>query len=218
MAWHPGGAVDGRPVGVAVVQRGGVVPAFGEGVKDVGDRRPADLRHGVVPGRVRPVPLVQWRRLGVAGVQGVVASSMAQVDPADECHVLVRPALASHDDELLVVRPPTPYPLVEERLAPGVVDDGAEVRVLLGVQPSTVGAPQHCPDLDTPARGRRKEVGDGRPVIGEALVRVPTPVRAVDPVAALGRADHLNEPGEVVGTVHVRHDEVPGRPRPLRPG
>ena len=114
-----------------MVQRRGVVPALGEDVEHVADRRPADLQGGVVPRWGGTVLRVEWRRLRVAEVLGVVAPPVTQVDPADEGDVLVGAALSPYDEQLLVVRPAATHPLVEERLTTRLVDDGAEVAVLL---------------------------------------------------------------------------------------
>ena len=131
-----------------MIEGRGVVPAFRERVQDVRHGRSADLRHGVVPGRGGAVPLVQWRRLRITGVRCVVTTAMTQVDAADERDVLVGHVPAPYDDELLVVGPTAAHPLVQERLPTGLVDDGAEVVVLLAVELARVRAPQQRSDLD----------------------------------------------------------------------
>ena len=134
-----------------MIERCGVVPALRERVEDVRHGRSANLRHGVVPRRRRAVPLVQRRGLGITGMRGVVTTTVTQVHAADERDVLVGLTLASHDDELLVVGPATAHSLVEERLATGLVDDRAEMVVLLAVELAGVGAPQQRPNLHAAA-------------------------------------------------------------------
>ena len=201
-----------------MVQRRRVVPALRERVEDVRHRGAADLRHRVVPRRGLAVPLVQRRRLGIAGVRRVVATTVTEVDAADERDVVFWPALATYDQELLVVGPTATNPLVEERLSAALVDDGSEVIVLLLVEPTRVGAPQQRPDLDTPARRRRQELSDGRAVLRHAFVGVAAPVGQEDPVLGPSRLDDLQEAGKVVGAVDPRHHEVAGGPGPFRGG
>ena len=87
----------------------------------------------------------------------VVTTAMTKVDAADERDVLLGQALASYDDELLVVGPTAADPLVEERLPTGLVDDGAEVVVLLAVELARVRAPQQRADLDASTSCRRQQ-------------------------------------------------------------
>ena len=113
---------------------------------------------------------------------GVVAPAVTEVDAADEGDVLLRPALPAYDEELLVVGPAAAHSLVEERLAAALVDDGAEVVVLLAVEPARVGAPQQArtstPRRDADAGPRRPS---GRP--RSSFVGVAAPVGQEDPVA-----------------------------------
>ena len=213
---HPRDPVRDGAVGVAVVERGRVVPPLGEGVEHVRDGRTADLRHRVVPRRGLAVPVVEGCCLRVAGVGGVVAPAVAQVDAADERDVLLGSALAAHDEELLVVRAALAHPLVEQRLAAALVDDPAEVAVLLAVEPARVGAPHQRPHLDV-ARGRvTEQLGDGRPVLGQPLVGVAAPVGEEDAVAGRRRLDQLDEAREVGRAVHAGDHQVAGGPGALR--
>ena len=74
--------------------------------------------------------VVEVGGLRVAAVVGVVAAAVAQVDPADERDVVAGVVAAADDDELLVVAPAAPDPLVEQDLAPCsfTVRDEVEVR------------------------------------------------------------------------------------------
>ena len=201
-----------------MVQRRRVVPALAERVEDVCHRGAADLGHRVVPRRGRAVPLVERRGLGIAGVGRVVATAVTEVDASDERDVVFWPALASYDQELLVVGPTAANSLVEERLSAALVDDGSEVVVLLAVEPTWVRAPQQRPDLDAATRRRRQELSDGRAVLRHAFVGVAAPVGQEDPIAGAGRPDDLQEAGEVVGAVDPRDHEVAGGPGPFRGG
>ena len=49
-----------------------------------------------------------------------------------------------------------------------------------------------------------------------ALAWMTVAVAQEDPVPGPGRTDDLQETGEVVGSVHLRHHEVPGGPGALR--
>ena len=119
------------PPRVAVVERGRVLPALPEGDRQVPDGRAADLQLHVVPGRAVAVAPVHRHRLGVAQVALVVAAPVAQVDPAHEGDVLVLPVGVADQDQLLVLAARSPDPLVEQDLAAGLVDDLADVQVLL---------------------------------------------------------------------------------------
>ena len=74
---------------VSVIERRWVVPAFVERVRDVADDRALQLELEVVPGRSTSVPLVEFDGLHVAGVTGIVVATMAEVDTADERHIVV---------------------------------------------------------------------------------------------------------------------------------
>ena len=201
-----------------MVQRRRVVPALREGVEDMCHCWAADLRHRVVPGRGRAVPFVERRCLGIAGVGRVVATTVAEVDAADERDVVFWLALATYDQELLVVGPTATNSLVEERLSAALIDDGSKVVVLLAVEPARVRPPQQRPDLDTPTRRRRQELSDGRAVVRHAFVGVAAPVGQEDPVTRAGRPDDFQEAGKVVGAVDARDHEVARGPRPFRGG
>jgi hypothetical protein len=133
-----------------MVERRGILPALRERVQNVAHRRSPDLGHRVVPRRGRAVPLVQRRGLGIARVRCVITTAVTEIDAADEGDVVRPTALPSYDQQLLVVGPPAAHPLVEERLSATLVDDGAEVAVLLGVEPALVRvrAPQQRTHLD----------------------------------------------------------------------
>jgi hypothetical protein len=124
-----GAAGDPRPERVAVIQRGRVLPAFPEAEGQVPDRWPAQLQLDVVPGRPGPVLTVHLDRLGVALMPGVVAAAMGEVDAAGEGHVLVGVGPV-HQDQLLVMGAGAADPLVEQDLAPGLVDHVPQMQVL----------------------------------------------------------------------------------------
>ncbi|MDZ5664102.1 hypothetical protein SFC79_20170 [Nocardioides sp. S-58] len=218
MAGHAGDPVRDGAVGVAVVERCGVVPPLRERVEDVGDGRSPDLRHRVVPRRRVAVAVVQRRSLRVATVGRVIAPAVAEVDPPDERDVLLGTALAAHDEQLLVVRAAAPYPLVEQGLTAALVDDPAQVLVLLAVEPARVRAPHQGPHLHVASGRRPQQLRDRGTVLGQPLVGVAAPVREEDAVAGTGRRDGLDQSREVVDAVDPRHHEVARRPRPFRLG
>ena len=107
-----------------------IFPAFPEDRLHVAHRRTADEELDVVPRRSGPVHGGHPLPLRIAGVRGIVPPAVAQVDPADERHVLLRPAGVPQHDELLVVRAQHPHPHVQQALAAGRVHLGAEMPVL----------------------------------------------------------------------------------------
>jgi hypothetical protein len=201
---------------VAVVERGGVLPALAEGGHQVPDGRAADLRLHIVPRRPGPVASVQQRHLRVAEVALVVAAAVAEVDPAGEGHVVVEPAGVAQHHQLLVLGAGSPDPLVEQHLAAGVVDLVTEVEVglLVEVRPRGVRAPQQSLHLDAAACRARQDLAQLGPGPVQALVGVAAPVRQHDQVAGAQVAQLPQEPGKVAAAVDQRLDPVAERPRP----
>src|SRR5438552_13750777 len=88
VAWVPRDpAADDAKERTALLKRCGVVPPLPEGLRQVGDDRPADLDHHVVPAGPVAVGGVQALALRVARVLLVVPTTVAQIDPAGERHV-----------------------------------------------------------------------------------------------------------------------------------
>src|SRR5918994_962205 len=160
-----------------MVERGGVIPTFAEGVRDVADRRSPELKLNIVPGRSVPVPGVEIDRLRVAFVTGVIPAAVAQVDPADEGDVLVRSRRATDDDELLMMASTTPDALVEKYLAARFVDLADELGVLLlaEVGLSWVRTPQKTAHVDAATREVGEHVPHRGARAGETLIRVALP-------------------------------------------
>ena len=196
--------------------RGGrVLPALPEGDRQVTHGQAADLQLRVVPGRVGAVALVHRHRLGIAQVALVVAAPVAQVDAAHEGDVVVLPVGVADQDQLLVLAA-APDPLVEQDLAAGLVDDLAQVQVLLLLEVGPrVGAPQAA-DLHAPAG----QLGQDLPQLGalavEQLVGVAAPVGDADHVACAAPAARPAAAGSS-GPVDQRLDQVPLGPAPPSP-
>jgi hypothetical protein len=209
----------GQPPGperVAVIQRGRVLPALPEGQVQVAHGRAAHLQLGVVPSGTGAKARVELDRLGITQMALVVAAAVAQVDPADEGHVVVlAPAVAQHH-QLLVLGARAPHPLVEHDLPTGLVDDLAQVQVLLLAEVGArwVGAPQQPAHVHA-AFG---QVGERRAELGAAvikqLVRVAAPVTEADLVAGAEPLELGQQPAEVGHAMHDRHDQVALGPSP----
>ncbi len=191
-------------------QRGRVLPAFSEHVLHVTHGRPAQPDLDVVPGGAATVAGGERLGLGVAAVHGVVAPAVAQVDPTDERDVGGRVLGVADDDELLVVAAHRPDPLVEQDLALVVVDVLRQVAVLLRreLEPVEVGAPEQALD-HRPAPGHFAErPAHGRPVVGQQLVGVTTPVREDDEVTGSCALQRLQQHREVGAPVDQWQDLV----------
>ncbi len=169
-----------------------------------------------MPRRAAAVPPGERLGLVVTPVGGVVAATVGEVDATDERDVPARVLLVAHDHELLVVAAQGPDPLVEQHLAPGVVDRLGQVPVLLGREAEVVevGPPHESLHQHTPASRGRQRLHDGGPVVGELLVRVAPPVGDDDQVAGSGARDRLGQCGEVGPPVHERAHAVALGPRP----
>ena len=199
----------------AAAQRCGVEPPLAEDRLDVVDGRTADRRLDVVPRRVRAVLLRQGLRLRVPVVLGVVATRVAQVDPADVRDVARRVVTVPDHHHLLVVGPAEPHAHVQQRLGTAPLQVATQAAVLLGgeaecllvraphqpadVHPSFVGAAQHLGHL---AAGLA-----GQPLVGVAL-----PVGEQHQVTGARRLQPLVQLGEVRRAVDQRPDQVAGGP------
>ena len=108
----------------------------------------------VVPWRSVPIAGVEFHRLRVAAVPSVVASTMTQVDAADEGHVVLVVPWAEKHHELLMMRATAADALVQQQVASSSVHDAGELALLLLVEAEQLrmGAPQEPSDLDTARR------------------------------------------------------------------
>jgi hypothetical protein len=114
-----------------VVERRWVVPAFAKRVRDVTDDWTPQLELKIVPGRSVAVPIVELDGLRVTLVAGIVVSTVAEVDTADEGHVVVGTRRAPYQNQLLVMAAASAHAFVEQDLTARVVDHANELRVLL---------------------------------------------------------------------------------------
>jgi hypothetical protein len=137
-----------------VIERRGILPAFSEGLRDISDDGPADLKLNVVPRRAGTVPLVQGDRLRITVMILVVAPPMAQIDPPDESDILVLVSEVLKKDELLMVAPSSADPFVHKDFSACFVQHLSELLVLLFAELALVGmgAPHESPDLDASAQ------------------------------------------------------------------
>ena len=202
----------------APTQRRGIRPPFPEDRLHVVDGRPLDGGLHVVPGRVLTVGVGHRQRLGIPQVTCVVATRMAQVDPADEGDVALRSTDVANHHQLLVMGAGGPDPHVQQGLRPG------RLQLLAGLPVGTAGegelvpvrSPDQAPDVDATTIGCAQELDDGRVrVVGELLIRISAPVGEQDQVPRPGLLDPLPQLGEVGGAVHQRADVVSRRPRPV---
>ena len=112
------------------VQRRRVVPALGEAPRQVVDRRAVELELEVVPGGLHAVVrVVELDDLGISEMIAIVSTAVTEVDAPDERDV-ARRVVVLDDDELLVMAPAPPDPMVEEHLSAGLVDVPGEREVL----------------------------------------------------------------------------------------
>ena len=187
------------------------MPPLGERPREVVDRRTADLELQVVPRRALAVVLVvELDRLRITAVVVVVATAVAEVDAADERDVAGR-IVAPHDEELLVVAAAAADPVVEQHLTARLVDAREKERFLpspkfIARGASARAAPARC----TPPLGQlREHVADRGAGPGEQLVGIALPVGEVHPVAGAALAQHLVQPGEVLGAVDQDGPSLP---------
>ena len=117
----------------------GVVPPFAERLDEIADRRPSDLELDVVPRRRRAKALIDIDRLTVTEMVLVIIASMAQIDAADECHVIVREPGMQHDEQLLVVAAGSSNAFIEQNVAACRVDRRCQIAVLFLAEPCPAG-------------------------------------------------------------------------------
>ena len=204
---------------IGLYDRGrGVVPPFPEHGFHVCHRRAAQLNLDVVPGRARPVHRSHRLRLAVPASAASIASAVAEVDPADEGAVQMRPARMAQHHELLVVRAAGPHPHVEQALPTGGVDLLAEVAVLpLGeLEAIQVRPPDQAPDNHAPFGRPAQDRTDLGAVTVEALVGIAAPVRksSTSPDRIASNGGHKGR--EVLGAVDERPHLVARCPGPRR--
>ena len=106
---------------------------------------------------------------------GIVPPAVAQVDPTDEGHVLILPARMSKHHELLVVAASPADPLVEQHLAPGLVQDLSELEVLLLAELRLVRMrpPHQTPHVDAASGQLGQHLAQGGTRAVQQLVWIP---------------------------------------------
>jgi hypothetical protein len=167
-----------------VIERRRILPAFPEGLRDVSDGGPADLKLNVVPGRAGTVALVQRDRLGITVMMLVVGPAVAQIDPSDEGDILVLVSEVLEQDQLLMVAPSSADPLVHQDFPACFVDRLSELLVLLFAELALIGmgAPHEPPyrDASTDEASKKcRQLGAGT---SEPLVGIAPPIEEIHPV------------------------------------
>ena len=199
-----------------MVEGGGILPALAERPGEVADRRPAYLELDVVPRWPWSVAGIEIDRLLVTTVCGVVATAVAQVEPADESDVVVRSIRMPDDEQLLVVATVATHSLIQQHLATRFVHRVDEVQVLLLAEVGLIGVgPPHQPAHVHPAvRQAGKYTRDLGTGAVKSLVRVTPPVGEMDPVIPVKTGETGVEPREVLRTVNQDTDLVAVGVRP----
>ena len=146
----------------------------------------------------------------------VVATGVAQVDPADERDIPIGIVGAAQHHQLLVVRTRHADPLVEQHLAARVADLVPELAVLFLAVGQRIGVrTPHQTLHDHPAAGGiAEELGERRTRVAEPLIGVTPPVGEEQMITGTQRRHFGREPVEVGGPVHQRGHGVaraPGR-------
>jgi hypothetical protein len=145
---------------------------------------------------------------------GVIVAAVAQVDPADERDILLRPAIVAEYDELLVVRAAGPYPHVQQAFPARRFDVLTQMPVFLLAELELVQmrSPHQAPDQYAAPCGVAQNLGYGAAVTGQPLVGVATPVGEQQEVTGPQLAHFGHQFGEVGRSMHQRPYLVPGRP------
>ena len=105
-----------------MVQRSRILPPLTKAELQIGDGRPADFKLNVVPWWSRAVLAIDPNRLHISPMLRLIASAVAEVDPADEADIVVRPPSEDHDHQLLMMTAAAPNPFVKQDLAAGGID------------------------------------------------------------------------------------------------
>jgi hypothetical protein len=221
-------AEPGQPCapGVLVIERRGILPAFPEGLRDVSDRRPADLELNVVPSWAGTVALIQDDRLGITVMVFVVAPTVAQIDPPDEGNIIVRVCEVLEQDELLMVAPSSADPLVHQDFPACFIHQLPEFLVLLLTELPLIGmgAPHEPADRDASTCEAPEKCRQPGPGTSEPLAGIAPPIGEVHAVAWTQFGEARMQPGEVPRAMNERLDAVSLRPgkaidvSPIDPG
>jgi hypothetical protein len=116
----------------------------------------------------------------------VVVSSMAEIDPPNECHALAGAPAMLDDDHLLVMRAESPDPLIEQDLAAARVGDLRELGVFLLAELLLirVRSPDQPPDIHPATRCHGDDLRDFGARSRELLIGVTSPLE--EPCAVSG--------------------------------
>jgi len=194
-----------------MVQRGRIVPALPERLREIADGRASNLELEIVPGWRATVPRVELDGLRVAVMSFVVAAAPAEVDAPDERDVLVFSTGMPKDDELLMVTASSPNPLVEQDRTPGLAHHLHQVEVLLLAELLLVGvrAPHESAHVDAGATQTGEDRPDLRARAVQELLGVTSPIGEQDDVTLIELAERSVEATEVTRPVDAGDDLVP---------
>src|SRR5688572_2949096 len=140
---------------------------------------------------------------------------MAQIDAAFVRDVHVMRVSTAHHEQLLMMAPAAPDPLVEEHLTASLVDRfGQADVVLLGeVRLARVRAPQQTAHLHTAMSRLCENLADLRAWSAQLLVGVSLPVCEIDTVTGPERTEHLVQRPKVRIAIDQHSHAVAYRPR-----
>jgi hypothetical protein len=198
-----------------MVERSRILPSLPERDIEISDCWSADLQLRVVPRRTWAVPMVELDGLGVSLVAAVISSSMAEVDPPDECHVTLGRGGVADDNELLVVRAASPHSLVEQHFPACLGDLEGETPIVLRAErePITVRTPEQPADVSATSAQTCKECRNRRTAIGHLLVPVSSPVGKAHLLVGPETRDDCGQASKIRGTLHQELDMVAFGPR-----
>jgi hypothetical protein len=198
-----------------VIERRRILPPFSERVVEFRHGGSTNFKLDVVPRRAFAVARVQFDDLGVTVVDGVVSSTVTEIDSPDESNVTFNERRITDEHHLLMVRSSSTYSAVEQHFATGLSDFDRETSIFLRAerQEITVGTPKESPYVDTAATSVGQECRDGGPVIGYALVPVSSPIRKANLVVGREAFDGLSQTREIRGAFDEDRDEVALGPR-----
>jgi hypothetical protein len=99
-----------------------ILPTLSKRVVESRDCGTTNFELDVVPGRARSVTWVQSDDLGVPAVQGIVSTTVTEIDPTDEGNVIFRCRSMTDEHQLLMVRSPSTNSFIEQYFAAGFGD------------------------------------------------------------------------------------------------
>ena len=136
-----------------------------------------------MPRRSWPVAGVKLDGLRITPMAFVVTAAVAQIDAANERHVIVGRVGTPDHEQLLVVAAVAAHSFVEQDLTAGPVHRLDEVQILLFTEVSLigVGSPHQTSDVNATFGQTGEDAGDLGARSTQPFIRVASPVCEVDP-------------------------------------